>query len=379
MRCLIVVPSLGRAGAETQAVEMANGLAAMGHEIHFCSFEHNLAQRSRLTSAVQYHHVLRRSKYDWSLVSRLASIIDREQIEIAQGVLQSATLVAVLAAKRSTRKPPVVAAVHTTIHRSIKQEIQARVLYRRILSRLPAVVFVCEHQRAHWLGKYPELAPVARVVHNGVDPSRFQREQHAVAALRLREELGIPGDAYIFTCVAAFRPEKGHKLLVDAFSEMPANVYLVLAGDGERRQAVEAAVDLAKLTERVRVLGNVSDIRPVIVASNATVLASTAVETFSMAMLESMALGVPMIAPQIGGLAEAITSGETGMLFPIGDTKELGRCMSVLATDVNRTRAMGEAAQLRVSKLFTRRMMLEKSERVLLDVLNQSRENMTNR
>jgi len=368
MKCLIVVPSLIRAGAETQAVDLANGLSASGHEVHLCCFDDELDQRSRLSSEVRFHHVRRNSKYDWDLTRRLAKVIDEHRIEVVQGVLLFACLVAWLATKRSHRKPPVVAAVHTTQNRGRKQEIQERLLYAHMLRRLPAVIFVCAHQRDHWIRKYPSLKSRARLVYNGMDAARFRREDWESAAGSLRATLDIPRDAIVFTCVAAFRPEKGHEILLEAFAKGPANAYLILAGDGERRAATETLGRARGLQGRLRFLGNVPDVRPAIVASNATVLASTAVETFSMAMLESMALGVPMIAPRIGGLSEAIVDRMNGRLIPVGGTEALAECFRDLAEDPRAWRQMGQAAHDAVVASFTLEQMVLSNEAVLRDV-----------
>ena len=205
------------------------------------------------------------------------------------------------------------------------------------------------------------------MVHNGVDVSKLQRAEFIESAASLRNRLGIPNDVTVFSCIASFRPEKGHHLLIQAFAETPPHSHLVLAGDGERRSAIEAAVTAAGLRDRVIFLGNVVDVRPIIVASTATILASTA-ETFSLAMLESMALGVPVIAPRIGGLPEAIIPGETGMLFGVGDYRELALHMNALAGDADKVAAMGLAAQALVANRFDSEGMLHKAEAVLKDV-----------
>lgn len=368
-RCLIVVPALIRAGAETQAIDLANGLAERGHAIHLCSFEPQLDQRDRVSDRVRFHHVLRRSKYDWTLVERLAALIDRERIDVVLGVLQFATLAGWLASRRSQRKPAVVAAVHTTINRGMKEELHDRLLYRRMLRSLPAVVFVCEHQRNHWIRKYPELAPLSRVVHNGVPPERFCRGDFAQAGSELRRRLGIPDDDFVFASIAAFRPEKGHRLLLDAFAEVRDNAWLVLAGEGDLRAGMEAHARDAGVGDRVRFLGSIPDPRPLIAASNATVLASTAVETFSMAMLESMAMGVPMIAPRIGGLPEAIVPEETGLLFPVGDAAALAARMRHLAGEPSKAAAMGRRARQKIADRFTFARMVTGTERVLAEAL----------
>src|SRR5688572_27470265 len=241
MKCLIVVPSLKRAGAETQAVILANGLSLRGHGVHVVSFESQLDLRSRIVEAVRFHFVPRKSRYDLSLIPAIAEVINREGIETVLGVMQFATLIAWLSAQRSVRRPSVVAAIHTTINRGAKEELQDRLLYRRILRRLPAVVFVCNHQRNHWIGKYPELRRIARVVHNGVDLPKLRRQDFTERANMLRTELGIPKGAFVFASIAAFRPEKGHRQLIQAFTRMPSQSYLLLAGDGPERPVVEAA------------------------------------------------------------------------------------------------------------------------------------------
>ena len=373
MRCLIVVPSLRRSGAETQAVDLAIGLASRGHDVHLCSFQPYLDQRERLPDTVRFHHVRRKGKYDWSLVSAIADIIDRERIEIAQGILQFAVIIVWLAAKRSAQKPPVVAALHTTTNRGLKEELQDRLLYRWILGRLPAVVFVCKYQRDYWVNRYAELRPLASVIYNGIDVSRFRRSDFVASGQTLRAGLGIAPSAVVFACIAAFRPEKNHRQLIKAFASLPIHTHLLLAGDGDERPAIEAAVDAEGLRRRVTFLGNVDDVRHVVVASNATVLPSIAVETFSMAMLESMALGVPMIATKIGGLAEAIMHGETGLLCPPGDVEAFAMQMRGLIENSSEAERLGRAAATKVARCFTLDKMVEGYEAVLSGVLASGR------
>ena len=260
---------------------------------------------------------------------------------------------------------PVVAGVHTTINRGLKQEVQDRIIYRRMLQRLPAVIFVCRHQRDHWIRKYPELQRLATVVYNGVEPQRFCQQEFMAVAGQLRAELEVPEGAFVLSCIAAVRPEKGHKLLLDAFAQVDPVPFLVFAGDGALRGEVQRYARSLGLERRTRFLGNIPDTRPLVAASNATVLASTAVETFSMAMLESMAMGVPMIAPRIGGLPEAIVHGETGLLFPVGNVRLLADCIQSLVNSPSEAARMGIAAESKVKSEFTLAEMIFGTERVL--------------
>jgi glycosyltransferase involved in cell wall biosynthesis len=362
VNCLIVVPSLCRAGAETQAIDLANGLALTGHKTHLMAFERQLDQLERIHENVVFHHVPRMSKYDLNVVQRMSSILDDESIDVVQGVMQFSTLLAWLAIRRAKSRPALVGAVHTTINRGLKDELQDRLLYRWLLARLPAVVFVCQAQRDHWVKKYPGLAPRARVIYNGIDTDRFRPDAMAGDAPELRARLEIAENATVFSCIAGFRPEKGHDLLIRAFANADDRSVLLLAGAGPMRASAEDLVRQLGLSPRVKFLGQVADSRVVIAASTATVLASTAVETFSMAMLESMAMGVPVVAPRVGGLHEAITHLDTGMLFNVGNEPELTACINEIARNSGLVKTMRARTRERVLRDFTLKQMTMQTE-----------------
>jgi glycosyltransferase involved in cell wall biosynthesis len=86
-------------------------------------------------------------------------------------------------------------------------------------------------------------------------------------------------------------------------------------------------------------------------------------------MLESMALGVPLIASRIGGLPEAIIPGETGLLFPIGDVDALTAGMSSMIDSNMYVRRMGHAAEKLVRAAYTLERMIDGNERVLREVV----------
>lgn len=360
-----MVPSLRRAGAERQAVDLANGLVERGHHITLCTLDPDLSQRDELAPSIKVHAFARKAKIDLRPIFEIAKVIDQERVEVVQGIMQFAALYGFLAALRSRTKPPVLSAIHTTTNVGLKEEIHDRYLYRHLHRRLPAVVFVCDFQRNYWVTKFPELETKAEVVHNGIDVSRFQRTRFIDAGAEVRERLGIPRHEFVFTCVAGFRREKGHDILIEAFSQMPLNTHLLLAGDGVQRLQIERAVRTASLQQRVHLLGTVADVRPVIAASDVTVLASTSVETFSIAMLESMAMQVPVIATDIGGLREAIIPGETGLLAIPGDVASLREQMWHALVQRPQLALMGRAGSEMVSARFTLERMTQSNEAIL--------------
>jgi glycosyltransferase involved in cell wall biosynthesis len=367
----VTVPSLIRAGAEIQAVSLANGLSTRSNTVHLCSLSDRNDLRDRIGGAVTVHTFPRRSKFDRAPLGHMRSVVDEARIDVILGVMQFAAMVSWLASIRTYRKPPVVVGIHTTINVGLKEELQDRLIYRQILQRLPGIVFVCQNQREHWLRKFPELKDRAHVIYNGIDLDRYRRDGLERSALEVRDRLEIPADATVFTCVAAFRPEKGHENLLRSFSRLDANAYLILVGDGVLRERIMRTAEELGINDRLRLVGNIPDVRPTIVASNATVLASTSVETFSLAMLESMALGVPMIATRIGGASEAIQDHENGLLCAPGDVAALAGHLRWIAEHRPEARSLGCEAARTARRRFGVDTMIANYEQVLGDIANK--------
>lgn len=374
IRVLFILPSLKRAGAETQLVNLVSNLDLTHFEPHVFTFEKNLDQLEVLQNAgITHHHHLRQSKYDFGYTKTIAQLIDQQEIDVVHCSLQFALLAGWLARMKSKRKPPLIAAIHTTTNRSIKEELQDRLLYRWLLQSCAGIVFVCEAQRQHWVDKYPALEPLSSTIYNGIDPERFRRtDSLAQNAASLKTQLGIAADDVVITAVAGFRTEKRHDLLISAFERLPSNTHLLLAGDGPKKAETESRVQHLGLQSRVHFLGAVADIRPVLAASSATVLASTAVETFSMAVLESMAMEVPVIVPDLSGLPEAIEKNKTGFVYPTGNLEELARALVKMTelTPLQRTE-MGQAARQRLLANFTEAQMVSQIEVFLQRVVNE--------
>lgn len=368
VRVLFVLPSLKRAGAETQLVSLVSKLDLARFEPHVFSFEKDLDQLGVLKEAgIAHHHHLRRSKYDFGYTKALAELIDRYDIDIIHCSLQFALLAGWVARRQAKRKPALVAAIHTTLNRSVKEELQDRLLYRWLMTSCSSIIFVCETQRQHWVDKYPSLGPLSVTIYNGIDPERFRRTADIEKrAASLRAQLGISPDSIVLTAVAGFRTEKRHDLLVQAFERLQPTAHLLLAGDGPTRAATEEQVSRLRLGTRVHFLGAVADIRPVLAASAATVLASTAVETFSMAVLESMSMGVPVIVPDLSGLPEAVERGKSGFVYATGDLNELARALARMTEmSVCERAAMGRGARQRLLDNFTEVQMVGQTESLL--------------
>jgi glycosyltransferase involved in cell wall biosynthesis len=138
----------------------------------------------------------------------------------------------------------------------------------------------------------------------------------------------------------------------------------VFIGDGPERRAIERHVERLGLNGRVVLTGMVADVRPVLAACDLVAVAS-ATETFSIAALEAMAVGRPLVMSDVGGAGEQVVPGRTGWLYEAGDAEARAQCR-VEASDRTLLRAMGAAARERVVELFAMPRMLERYSEVVL-------------
>lgn len=183
-----------------------------------------------------------------------------------------------------------------------------------------------------------------RVLENPVDLGRFtQPDRQTVDRRKL--ELGVPSGAPTVVCIARLFPVKGVDLLVTAWKEVVRAVpaaHLLIAGNGPMRGAIEESTRAAGLGTSVHFLGFHPHVEQVLQAGDLAVIPSRA-EGFSLTALEAMATGLPVVAFGVGGLAEVVRDGRSGVLVAAGNTDGLAAAMVALLRDPERRRAFSEA------------------------------------
>lgn len=215
-----------------------------------------------------------------------------------------------------------------------------------------------------------EQIPESRihVIRNGIDLSPF--DELAVVP-RLRARLGVPEGAVLAVCVANLIPYKGHLDLIDTMALLSGHtpsVHLLCAGDGPLRAALPAHARERGVAERVHWLGTRSDVPALLHASDVGVLVSHE-EGFSNAILEYMAAGLPTIATDVGGNAEAVVDGVTGMLVPPADPARIADALAALAAAPRRREAMGEEGLARARAHFDIEVCVERYDALLSRLL----------
>lgn len=364
MRLLFITGSLTHGGAERHTVTLLNRLAERGHECHAAYVQDNATQLERLQGAASVACLHARSYLDLQAIARLAVLLSRIRPSAVIAANPYAMMYASLALRRAGVRAPLAVTFHTTLLAGAKQWLQM-LYYRPFFWSADCLVFVCENQRRHWLRRLVS-GQANRVIHNGVDPDHW-RSPGMEARTRMRRVLGLADGDYVVGMCAVFRPEKNHLQLVQAIAQLRARgipARALLIGDGPMRPAIEARARDLGVAADVVIAGFHQDVRPLLAASDVVALPSTSVETFSLAALEAMALGRPVVLSDIGGAAEMVRAEENGFLFPAHDTPALVSSLAALAEPAARER-MGVAARTTVEARFSERAMVDRYEGLL--------------
>ena len=342
MKIAILMDGIARGGAERQALNAVEALADLGHEatlLHYNDPERYepLADHPAVAHG-RVRYVPRRSAA--ALVWRLARLLRREHFEVVHGFKSLPAMYAGLAG-RLARVPVVVGG-----SRSGEYEwsgLTARL--QRLTRGLVQAWVVNSEAVAESLCRHVGVARErCHVVPNGIDCRAF-RSSLAGGEARLR--LGVPADAPTVTCLAAFRPEKNHRLLIEAagrvLERVPAARFL-LAGDGPERGGLEREAAIMNIAPRVHFLGNRADVADLLAATTVSVLTSH-YEGVSNAVIESMCAGVPVVTTDYPGASALVADAGTGFVVPRGDPATLADRLARLLLDPAERDRLGRAAR----------------------------------
>ena len=230
--------------------------------------------------------------------------------------------------------------------------IPAPTMLARLTSILPADCVMC-CSRASQVAQRRLSHPDRTVVcYPGVRfPVRLMSREQA------RELLGLPANAMIVGMVARWERWKGVHIFLESArcsaAVLPGAIFFVVGGEHPRDPGYAAeireAVDLARLGDRLRMLGHISpdEVAGWLSAADLIVHPATGSEPFGMVVAEAMAVGRAVVASNIAGPAEIIQDGVNGLLIPPGDAASLSNAIEELLASPEYLQSLGEAAYVR--------------------------------
>jgi len=206
------------------------------------------------------------------------------------------------------------------------------------------------------------------VIRNGVASGATPK---AEARSVIRRELSIDDTVVLVGVVARLDPIKGHRFFIDAAAEVlrgHPDTHFVLIGDGPLRSEIRERLEKARLTDRVHLLGDRSDVARLISGLDLLVLSSLH-EGLPNAVMEAMAAGIPVVATAVGGTKELITDGETGFLAPPADSEALAWKINLALMKSDTRSQITAAARKRIESEYGMERMINSVERLYDELL----------
>jgi glycosyltransferase involved in cell wall biosynthesis len=295
---------------------------------------------------------------------RLASLLRRERVEVVHNYLLRANIVGTIAA-RLARVPAVLASKRGCHERRGIELVGAKLsnwLADRVTANAEAVRdFVYDNEGC------PKDKMV--VIPSGVDTDRFR----PLPATDYKTRLGLCPDRPVIGVVTRMRVRKGVEEFLRAMElgrERCPGAQAAVAGEVTLDEELQRLVDGSGLGKDLHLLGRRSDMPEVLSAFDVFVLSSHD-EGMSNAILEAMSMELPVVATDVGGTAEVVRHGKSGLLVPPKDPLLLAQAMMEVLGDPSRSRAMGRLGRQIVVDAFSARSMVRQMETLYISLLRE--------
>ena len=249
----------------------------------------------------------------------------------------------------------------STVHSSRVRSQADRDLLRQLTPDMDQLIAVSRSIERKIADEHRTGAPV-RLIYNGVDLQRYDHQ----GPVTLSEEYGLEPGSRVVGVVARLEPEKGHQTLIEAWPHVLREVpdaYLLIVGEGSRREFLEEWAAAHKVAHRVLFTGRRDDIPAVTAALDVAVLPSWR-EAQGLSILEAMALSRPVVASDVGGIPEMIEDGVTGLLVEHDNPVALAAAIVRLLKDRSYAAAIARAGHDLVHERFCIELMVKAIEQI---------------
>jgi N-acetyl-alpha-D-glucosaminyl L-malate synthase BshA len=325
---IVLYPTYG--GSGVVATELGKFLAKKGHEVHFITYSQPV-RLGGLTKNVFYHEVavsdyplFDYTPYETVLASKMVDVVKRENLDILHVHYAiphaSAAYMARQILKAQGITIPFVTTLHGTDITLVGKDASFEPVITFCLNESDAVTAVSESLKRDTYEHF-ETKRNIQVIPNFVHPHR-----HTESEIRLVREQYAGNDEPILCHISNFRKVKRVEDVIRVFNKVnkviPSKILMV--GDGPERYRVEELCRELNLCDRVVFVGKVRRTQEVLEISDLFLLPSET-ESFGLAALEAMAMRVPVISSNTGGIPEVNVQGVTGFMSNVGDIDDMAK------------------------------------------------------
>jgi glycosyltransferase involved in cell wall biosynthesis len=346
-RVLYVLTSLGLGGAETQTLTLARAMRRHGWQPALVSLADGpLLDQFRAAGVPTRVLGATPGVHDYSVVLKLAQAFRDYRPAVVHSHTAPANLLS-RAARLFAPVPRLISNAHNVFEGAGRHR-----LYRATdwLADLTTNVSQAAVDRYIEIGAAPRGR--IRYVPNAIEPARYARDPASGEAIRAELELG---DRFVWVAVGRLQPQKNYPRMLAAFRAVrrsfPDDV-LLIAGQGELGEPLAADIAAHGDGDAIRLLGRRSDVRALLSAADALVLSSD-YEGLPMVLLEAACAHLPVVATRVGGNAEIVVDGETGLITAAELDDLVDGMLRMRRMTAAGRRALGERAAERVKAVYS--------------------------
>lgn len=361
IRLLHVIDTAGPGGAETVFLQTATRLDPARFQPTAVIGGTGWLEKKLLESGLTPHVVPAKGSFNARYLSVLLRLVREHRSDVIVAHLYGSSIYASLAGMLLST--PVITVLHG--QSDVPDTERIAFLKATIVRRASRkVIFVSERLQDHLRPRLGLTAAQCTVIPNGVDTELFK----PVRDRALRAELGLSDDTALIGAIGNVRQPKGYDVLLRAARVMmdrSQRFHLVIAGDCANaigRELEQLKLELG-LSPHVTFLGLRSDVARLLNNLDVFVLSSHT-EGFSIACIEAMACGVPVVATRSGG-PEQILEGECGLLVPTGDPQSLALAIERVISSQELAARLAASALGRVHERYSLATMLARYEALL--------------
>ncbi len=358
LKILHTESSLGWGGQEIRVLSEARGLIDRGHDVRLATpaEARSFREAEKWRVPVSALPIGRKSLRGLLALRRhlLACPVDVINVHSSTD-----SWLAALACAATRDAPPIVRTRH--ISAPIPNNPATRWLYGRATRR---IVTTGEGLRRQIIEANRLPAHQVLSIPTGIDLDRFAPADRT----KTRAALGLDPHAYIIGIVATLRSWKGHVHLLEAMTGL-SEALLLIVGDGPQKEPLQRRVRSLGLAERVIFTSHQDDPVPWLNAMDVFCLPSYANEGVPQALMQAMAIGLPVVTTPIGSIAEIVDNESTGILVPPSDPAAITAAIAGLRGDARRAAKIGSAARAYALRTFGADKMLDRMEQVFREAV----------
>ncbi len=357
MRTLHLVATFGRGGIASSLWHLLPALNKQaGNEVSGAVFyEKGWFGELLEDEGISLEHLQMSHKYDPRVLLKLIRLFKGHDIVHAHGW---PIIFFVALASLFVSKPQFVLSEHSVTNG--RRRPLFKWFDRWIYSRFDQIVAVSGAVADSLEQWQPQIAGKITVIYNGINSAYFQT---AEPKAEIRRRLNLDESTPVIFASGNFRFAKGFDLLLQSMAELvdkfsQAGVVgnslpvLVITGEGVLQQSMAELAEQLGLADQVRFLGFRTDMPEILRAADLFVLSSRW-EGCPMVVLESMGLGVPILATDVGGVPELIFHDQTGIIIPPGNSTTMSDGLYELLHDSERAACLAEQGQERLIRMFS--------------------------